>query len=242
MRVMQAFAVAVALAAVVPVARGVAQGMDPDRVVPNGGISVPGWQGKIDKQSVAQGRTINDSKFAPMGADGIQMNIGPAAVYWNPANTATGDFTVSAKFVEPKFMSANSHSHPYGIFIGGHQMGTDKMSLIYCTAYGDGRVLVRGFSPDAAGANGQVTGVFTPGRAAANSAVAKAAADGSVTQNVMWAVKGDTATCSINGTVTATYTKADLVGPGKLEGFDGVVGIRISHNLDVNVSGFALKK
>lgn len=242
MRLIHASAIAVVLAAAMPVVRTVAfQGMDPDRVVPNGGISVPGWQGKIDKQSVAQGRTINDSRFAPEG-DGIKMTIGPAAVYWNPANTATGDYTVSAKFVEPKFMSANSHAHPYGLFIGGHQMGTDKMSLIYCTAYGDGRVLVRGFSPDAGPANGPPTGVFTPGRAAANAAVAKAAADGSVTQTFLWSVKGDTAACSVNGTVVATYTKADLVGPGKIEGFDGTYGIRISHNLDVIESGLAMKK
>ena len=58
----------------------------------------------------------------------------------------------------------------------------------------------------------------------------------------MWTVKGDTATCSINGTTVATYSKADLVGPEKLEGFDGVVGIRTSHNLDFNVTGFSLKK
>ena len=124
----------------------------------------------------------------------------------------------------------------HGLFIGGQQMGTDKMSLIYCTAYGDGRVLVRGFSPDAP------NGVFTPGRAAANAAVSKAAADGSVTQSISWTVKGDTASCSINGTQVASFAKADLVGPGKLESFDGVVGIRTSHNLDFNVTGFALKK
>jgi hypothetical protein len=239
---MHAFAVAVAVAAVIPVARGIAQGMDPDRQVPNGGITVPGWQGKIDKASVGQGRTINDSKFAPMGADGIQLNVGPAAVYWNPANTATGDFTVTAKFVEPKYMSANSHPHPYGVFIGGHQMGTDKMSLVYCTAYGDGSGLVRGFSADAKNGRGTVTGVFTPMAKTANPAVAKAGTDGSVTQTIMWTVKGDSATCTINGTQVATYSKADLVGPEKLEGFDGVAGIRVSHNLDVNVTGFAVKK
>jgi hypothetical protein len=242
MRLIPASAIALALAVAIPAARPIAfQGMDPDRVVPNGGIFVTGWQGKIDKASVAAGRTLNDSRVAPDG-DGIKLTIGPAAVYWNPANTASGDYTVSAKFVEPKFMSANSHAHPYGIFIGGHQMGTDQMSLVYCTAYGDGRVLVRGFSPQAGPANGPPTGVFTPARAAANAAVAKAAADGSVTQNILWSVKGDSASCSVNGTVVATYSKADLVGPGKLEGFDGVYGIRISHNLDVVESGLAMKK
>ena len=116
MRVKQAFVMTVAFGVAALVARGLAfQGMDPDRVVPDGGIKVAGWQGKIDKQSVTQGRTINDSKVAQQG-DTITFNVGPAAVYWNPANTATGDFTVSAKFVEPKYMSANSHDHPYRHF------------------------------------------------------------------------------------------------------------------------------
>jgi hypothetical protein len=140
-------------------------------------------------------------------------------------------------------MSANpTHPHPYGLFIGGHQMGTDKMSLVYCTAYGDGSSLVRGFNPDAKNGRGMVTGVFQPGAKTANPAVAKAAADGSVTQTISWTVKGDSASCSINGTAIATYSKADLVAPDKLEGFDGVVGIRVSHNLDLTVTGFSLKK
>jgi hypothetical protein len=106
--------------------------MDPDRVVPNGGISVAGWQGKIDAASVTQGRTINDSKFAQEGT-ALHLTIGPAAVYWNPANTASGDYTVKGTFKEPKYKDANSHPHPYGIFIGGTKMGTDQMTLVYAS-------------------------------------------------------------------------------------------------------------
>ena len=38
--------------------------VDPDRVIPGGGILVKGWTGKIDAGSVRQGRTINDARFA----------------------------------------------------------------------------------------------------------------------------------------------------------------------------------
>ena len=146
MRLVRPFAIAVAFACLMPAVPG-AQ-MDPDRVVPNGGISVAGWQGKIDAASVTQGRTINDSKFAQEG-NALHLTIGPAAVYWNPANTASGDYTVKGTFKEPKYKDANSHPHPYGIFIGGTKMGTDQMTLVYCEPYGDGRVLVRGFNPTA---------------------------------------------------------------------------------------------
>ena len=111
MRLVRVSALAVALACLLPAVRVLGQ-MDPDRVVPGGGIFVTGWQGKIDAQSVRQGRTINDSKFSQEG-DALHLIIGPAAVYWNPANTASGDYTVKGTFKEPKFMDANSHAHPY---------------------------------------------------------------------------------------------------------------------------------
>ena len=44
-------------------------------------------------------------------------------------------------------MNLNNHPHPYGIFIAGNDMGTDRQSYLYCAAYGDGTFIVRGFGP-----------------------------------------------------------------------------------------------
>ncbi len=235
MRLVRAVAIALGLACLVPAIPGVFGQMDADRVVPGGGIFVTGWQGKVDASSVKAGRTINDSKFSQEG-NALHLIIGPAAVYWNPANTASGNYTVKGTFKEPKYMDANSHPHPYGIFIGGNKMGTDQMSLIYCTPYGNGTYIVRGFSYDANGPT-----VFPQGadrRPQANAAVHKAAADNSVTQDVQWTVKDGSASCSINGTVVQTLDKASLVGPSKLDSLDGVYGIRISHNVEAIITGF----
>jgi hypothetical protein len=81
---------------------------DPDRVIPGGGIHVQGWAGTIDASSVQQGRTLNDARFAQEGS-ALHVTTGPAATYWNPANTASGDYTVKATFREPRFMELNSH-------------------------------------------------------------------------------------------------------------------------------------
>ncbi len=229
MRLVRASAIAIGFACLMPALPG-AQ-MDADRVVPGGGIFAAGWQGKIDASSVRQGRTINDSKFTQEG-NALHLVIGPAAIYWNPANTASGDYTVKGTFKEPKYMDANSHPHPYGIFIGGQKLDTDQMSLLYCEPYGDGSVLVRGFSPAAQ------RGVFTVMPKTPNAAVHKAAADNSVTQDVQWTVEGGKATCSINGTAIGSWDKSEIVGPGKLESLDGVYGIRISHNVEAIVTGF----
>jgi hypothetical protein len=223
--------VAAAIAAVVVSAR-MLTAQDGDRVIPGGGVHVQGWTGKIDTASARQGRSINDAKFAQEGSD-LHVITGPASTFWNPANTAAGDYTVKATFREPKFMDLNSHPHSYGLFIGGNAMGTDQMSLLYCVTYGDGQVLVRGFSPS----------VFTLMREQPNAAVHKAAGVGQpVTQDIEWRVKGSRAECVVNGAVVAGYNKADIVGPGKLKSTDGVFGIRFTHNVEAIISGFGMTK
>jgi hypothetical protein len=227
-----------ALAATVTAATVLAAGsllhaqFDPDRVIPGGGISVQGWTGKIDASSARQGRTINDAKFVQEG-NALHVTTGPAATYWNPANTASGDYTVKATFLESKFMTLNSHPHSYGIFIGGNSMGTDQMSLVYCVAYGDGTALIRGFGPV----------VFTLFGTSPSPGVHRAAGVGQpVTQEISWSVKGGRAECSINGTVVAGYARAQLVGPGKLQSTDGVYGIRFTHNVEALITGLSMTK
>jgi hypothetical protein len=46
----------------------------------------------------------------------------------------------------------------------------------------------------------------------------------------------------INGTSVASFAKADIVGPGKLESTDGVWGIRVSHNMDLVVTNLGITK
>jgi hypothetical protein len=221
-------AVALALAAGVVVD---AQ-FDRDRVIPGGGIFVPGWTGKIDASSARQGRMLNDSKLTQEG-NALHVVAGPASTFWNPANTARGDYTVKATFLEPKFMELNSHAHSYGIFIGGTGLGTEQMSLVYCVAYGDGNALVRGFGP----------AVFTLLGTSPNAAVHKAAGVGQpVTQEIAWSVKAGRAECSINGKVVAGYDKGQLVADGKLKSTDGVFGLRFTHNVEAVVTGFGMTK
>jgi hypothetical protein len=223
----------IAIAAVVLVAvASLSAQFDRDRVIPGGGIFVQGWTGKIDAGSTRQGRTLNDSKFVQEG-NALHVTAGPATTFWNPANTASGDYSVKATFLEPRFMELNSHAHSYGIVIGGNNMGTDQMSYVYCVAYGDGNALVRGFGP----------AVFTLLGTSPNPAVHKAAGVGQpVTQEISWSVKGGRAECSINGAVVAAYDKAQLVGPGKLQSTDGVYGVRFSHNVEAVITGFAMSK
>ncbi len=204
------------------------------RNIAGGGIFVPGWTGKIDSSEQQQGKTIKDAKLAKEG-DALHVVTGPAVTYWNPANQASGNYTVKATFNEPKYMNLNSHPHPYGIVIGGTAMGTGAEKYLYCAAYGNGTFIVRGFGPEPFQMNGR--------RGEENAAVHKAAAVGQpVTQEIALSVTGSRVECSINGTVVARYDKAVVVAPGKLASTDGVYGLRFAHNTEVIVTGLSLVK
>ena len=207
--------------------------METSRAVASGGISVASWTGRIDASEAKAGQVLSNSKLSREGA-GLRVTTGPAVAYWNPTNRASGDYTVKATFNEPKYMSLNSHPHPYGIMIGGNEMGTEEQSYLYCAAYGNGNFIVRGFGPAAFQLNG---------RGAANPAIHKAAGPGQpVSQDIAVSVKGDKVECAINGTVVGSYDKSVLVAAGKLKSTDGVYGIRFSHNTEAVVTGFTMTK
>jgi hypothetical protein len=212
---------------------GAAQAQETTRSVAGGGISVQGWMGKIDPSAASGGSKLSDSRLVRDG-DVLHVTTGPAVTYWNPANTASGNYTVKATFTEPQYMNLNNHPHPYGIVIAGNDMGTDQETYLYCAAYGNGRFIVRGFGPAPFQMNG---------RGEANAAVHQASGQGQpVTQEIAMSVTSDAVSCSINGTVVASYPKSDVVGAGKLKSTDGVYGIRFAHNTEGTVAGLTVTR
>jgi hypothetical protein len=226
MRLVHGVVCAVALALVAPVA---AQEQEKDRAVAGGGITAAGWTARLDAASIKQGRALTDSKFAQQGAD-LVLNIGPAASYWNPKHVAKGDYTVKATIKNLK--SNAGHPHSAGIFIGGQGMDSDAtQAYTYCVAYTNGAAMVRQFNGTA-----RATTIFGGNRPEHINAAVKAEGPDGATNEIAWTVKGGVATCSINGTVVAT------VEAGKMPSTDGIYGIRVTHNVDLTISGFGLSK
>ena len=224
-----------ALVAGLLIAASAAAAQDSSRVVAGGGIKVAGWQGKIDPSEASKGGKLEGAKLEKVGND-LRVTTGPAVAYWQPSNVATGNYTVKATFTEEKFMALNDHPHPYGLFIAGNDMGTDKQSYLYCTAYGNGKFIVRGF-------NGDKTFRLNAPRGEEHAAIKKASGVGaSVTQEIALSVKGDKIECAINGQVVGSYDKSAAVGEEKLKSTDGVYGIRFGHNTDAVVKGLTLTK
>ncbi len=231
----QIFRTALAIVVISVLGASYAFSQDNDsKAVAGGGVHVKGWTGQIDAKEVTAGFTLESSKLAKEGK-GFHVTTGPAVTYWNPANIAKGDYTVSATFFEPKYMSINDHPHPYGIVIAGNDLGTDKQSYLYCAAYGNGTFIVRGFGPAPFQLGGRAP--------KADAAVNKAAGVGQpVTQEIAVTVKGDQISCSINKKVVAAFARADVIAAGKLRSTDGIFGIRFAHNTDAIVTEFKLSK
>ena len=200
--------------------------------VKDGGIKVAGWMGEIDAKEKTAGMKLENSRLAKEG-DAIHVTTGPQGAFWDSKAKASGNYTVKATFKEAKYMNLMNHPHPYGLFIGGNDMGTESQSYLYCAAYGNGSFIVRGFGPAPFQLNGR--------RGESHAAVNKAAGKNEpVTQEIALSVKGDKVECSINGQVVGSYDKSAIVGDGKLKSLDGTYGLRFGHNTEAIVTGLTL--
>jgi hypothetical protein len=66
---------------------------DVSHAVQGGGIFVPGWQGQLDPGAK---EAVSDAKLTKEG-DTLHVITGPAISYWNPADTASGDYTLLSR-------------------------------------------------------------------------------------------------------------------------------------------------
>ena len=202
---------------------------DADRSVADGGIKVEGWKGRVDRRAASRGMTIANSNLR-MENGALRLSVGPAGDFWNPAHVARGNFEVRATFREHRM--AASHPHSYGIFIGGADLDSATETLMYCIAYGNGTYSVKTFHGE---------NVQTLVDRAASPALHQAdATSGESTNEIGWRGINGRASCVLNGTVVHTFTSAEVVAADKLKSLDGVYGIRVSHNLELTVSGLTM--
>ena len=201
---------------------------DADRSVDGGGVHVEGWEARIDRAAMNRGMGIEDSRMA-MEDGALRLSVGPAGIFWNPENTASGDYTVSATFHEHAM--STGHPHPYGVFVGGSDLKTPNEKLLYCIVYADGTYAMKTFH------GATVTTVKDRGP---SDAINTAGSDGEATNDIGIRVRGDEVSCMINGTAATTLSRADVVGSDMLDSTDGIYGIRVSHNVELTVSDFGM--
>ena len=161
-------------------------------------------------------------KVVTMGT-GFRVTGGPAGVFWKPAQTATGNYTLRGTF---NLMKPSGHLNYYGLVFGGSDLSAASQAYTYFVIGQNGTFQVRQRAGET------VTSVLgrTP-----HEAVKQPGAQGSSSNVLEVRVAGDTVSYVVNGVTVHTTPKAAVKT-------DGIVGVRVNHLLDVQVEGFEIRR
>lgn len=199
---------------------------DPDKRAEGGGTVPAGWSYRLESGGIA------DLKFVTMGP-GLHFTSGPPGIYWREADAVPGSFHTLATFTQTK---APTHPEAFGLFVAGKDLKGAGASYVYLIVRGDGMYSIRQGGAAGSSSTNLTTGGNRNGWLA-NDAVVKQDSAGKATN--MLEVSGDAATKKLTFKVNGK-TVAELDAPGG--SVAGAVGIRMNHNLDVHVAGFAVHK
>jgi hypothetical protein len=185
-----------------------------------------GWMVRADRSTSASDPDgAGTIKFVTMGT-GFHATNPQAAVYWNPANTVTGNYTLKGTFT---LVKPSGHTNYYGLVFGGSDLEGAKQSYTYFLVAQDGTWLVKRRNGDAATEN------VLP--KTASDAVKKPDASGQSVNALEVRVMADTIEYVVNGTIVNTAPRTAQTPKA-----DGIYGIRVNHLLEVQVDGFSAAK
>jgi cytochrome c556 len=183
-----------------------------------------GWVLRADRSTSASDPDApGDIKFLTEGSGFHAINP-QAAVFWNPTNTAAGDYSLKGAFT---LMKPSNHTNYYGLVFGGSDLEGAAQTYMYFLVAQDGTWLVKRRQGDAATQN------LLP--KTASDSVRKPNASGQSTNALEVRVTADAIEFVVNGTVVNTW-----FGARRAVKTDGIYGIRVNHFLDVQVDGFAV--
>src|SRR5580692_3553237 len=187
--------------------------------------SPKGWKLHTDHSSDASDPDAPGAdKFVVSGSGFHAMNP-MAAIYWNPANTAAGNYALKGTF---KLIKSTGYDEYYGLIFGGNALEGPMQNYLYFMVTDDGTYLIKRRD----GSSTQGVSPKTP-----SPAVKKPDTSGQATNALEVRVTADKVAFVINGTVVTTLPKTGPAGKT-----DGIYGMRINHQLDVQIDNFGVSK
>lgn len=180
-----------------------------------------GWSMRLDDKDATK-----SAKFVKMGT-GYHVTSGGAAIYWQPKDEQKDNYTVSANFRQTtKNVGHGDLGEAYGLFVGGRDLSdASKQTYLYFEARQGGQILIN----HRAGNEVHKIVDWTP------AASVHKFDDSPNTNELSIKVASDSVRFLVNG------TQVQAVSRQQLKDLSGNVGIRVNHNLDVHVAGFAVK-
>jgi hypothetical protein len=194
---------------------------DPDNAITGTGKLPEGWHARLDDPSAKL-----ESVAVKAEKNTVTFTTGPAGIYYKPTTKGTGNYEVVGTFSQKK---PSVHPEAYGLFIGGSDLDKEAQHYTYFLIRQDGKYLIKS-------RDGSATKPIVDWTTAAPMKDASVAKAGFKTSNELAIrVQGEKVTFLIGGTAVHELPRAQVAT-------DGISGIRINHNLDVQVTGFDLKK
>jgi hypothetical protein len=185
----------------------------------------PGWKQRIDAStSATDPDPAGQVKFMAMGAGFHTVNP-QAATYWNPKNTAAGNYTLKATFAQN---ARSSHPNYLGLLFGGKDLdGANQNYTYFLVAPQNGTWILKQRTGD------QTKDVLPRAK---NAAIVQLDAAGKATNTLEVRVTADKVDFVVNGTVVGSSPKAGVVT-------DGIYGFRVNHALpDNTITDLSLTK
>jgi hypothetical protein len=184
-----------------------------------------GWKMRVDRSTAASDPdAAGDIKFVTMGS-GFHATNPKAAVYWNPADTASGTYTLKGTFTLEK---PSGHTNYYGLVFGGSGLEGAQQSYLYFVVAQNGTWLIKS-------RDGETTNMVAP--KTPSDAVKKPGDDGKSTNALEVRVGAGKVDFVVNGEVVHSEPKT-----GAMAKIDGNYGIRINHLLEVQIDGLAVSR
>jgi hypothetical protein len=186
--------------------------------IEHGGILAPGWSVRVDEGTPAQ------VKIAAM-PPGWHINTATSGILYRDRDRASGTYEFSAKL--HLFPEGPGHREALGIFFAGRDLQGAGQRYTYFLIRGDGSYKIKRRSGAAA--------TDVSGDWAMSPAILKAKSDGPVANVLSIAVGKDKVSFRVNGQEAYSVPAAGM-------DTDGIVGLRINHNLSVHVESLEVKK
>ena len=192
-------------------------------VAPIAAQAPEGLRVRVDESTNAEDPDDTKELRTVAAGKGFRVTGGPAGTFWNPAQTATGNYTARATFT---LMKPSGHTNYYGLVVGGRDLDGPRQTYAYFLIAQNGTFQVRQRDGE---------GVTTIQGRTPHAAIRQPGANGQSTNALEVRVAGDTVSYVVNGTVVHTSPKANLRT-------DGITGARVNHLLDVQVEGLEVQR
>ncbi len=176
-----------------------------------------GWKVRLDKVD-AKVETVN----VTVEKDALEFHTVPTGIYYKPEMKAEKDYEVGASFSQ---LEPAKQPEEFGIFVGGTDLDKDMPRYTSFLVRQDAHFSIRKYTGDTI----KAAVAWRPVPAMKEPKGVKS------TNTLMIRAQGNIVRFFIGDKEVAKLTRAQVGG-------DGIAGLRINHNLHVQVSKFEVKK